>query len=60
MANIVGFLAARSAYAAREAQAAMGGQLQRIGSFLMRRGFDAETVRGALREGGADEMTDNS
>lgn len=33
--------------------------LQRLGSFLMRRGFDAETVRGALREAGADEMTDS-
>ena len=35
-------------------------QLQRIGTFLMRRGFDADTVRGALREAGADEMTDSS
>jgi SOS response regulatory protein OraA/RecX len=35
--------------------------LERIGMFLMRRGFDAETVRGAIRERGAvDADADDS
>lgn len=33
--------------------------LQRLGMFLMRRGFDAETVRNTLRHGGADQITDS-
>jgi regulatory protein len=32
--------------------------LQRIGMFLMRRGFDAETVRASIREAGADDDED--
>ncbi|MDQ2934865.1 MAG: recombination regulator RecX [Chloroflexota bacterium] len=32
--------------------------LQRIGMFLMRRGFDPETVRGVLRHAGADSVDD--
>ena len=31
--------------------------LQRIGAFLMRRGFDPETVRTTLREAGRDSLT---
>lgn len=33
--------------------------LQRLGMFLMRRGFDAETVRSTLRRAGADQITDS-
>ena len=33
--------------------------LQRLGMFLMRRGFDAETVRNTLRHAGADQITDS-
>lgn len=33
--------------------------LQRLGMFLMRRGFDAETVRSTLRHAGADQITDS-
>jgi regulatory protein len=32
--------------------------LQRIGTFLMRRGFDAETVRAVLRQAGGDTIDD--
>ncbi len=32
--------------------------LQRIGAFLMRRGFDSETVRAALRAAGGDDSED--
>jgi regulatory protein len=34
--------------------------LQRIGTFLMRRGFDAETVRGVMREAGSDTIDDTT
>ena len=33
--------------------------LQRIGMFLMRRGFDAETVRAVLRQAGRDTIDDS-
>ena len=33
--------------------------LQRLGMFLMRRGFDAETVRSTLRRAGADQITES-
>lgn len=32
--------------------------LQRVGMFLMRRGFDAETVRSTLRNAGANQISD--
>ena len=32
--------------------------LQRLGMFLMRRGFDAETVRNTLRHAGANQISD--
>lgn len=32
--------------------------LQRVGMFLMRRGFDPETVRGAIRAAGSSDVTD--
>ena len=34
--------------------------LQRLGSFLMRRGFDGETVRSTLRNAGASDVADGS
>jgi SOS response regulatory protein OraA/RecX len=35
------------------------GALQRLGAFLIRRGFDPETVRRTLREAGANELTES-
>jgi regulatory protein len=35
------------------------GALQRVGAFLIRRGFDPETVRGTLRDAGANELTES-
>jgi regulatory protein len=34
--------------------------LQRIGMFLMRRGFDSETIRGVMRQAGGDTIDDTS
>ena len=34
--------------------------VQRVGMFLMRRGFDAETVRATLRAAGSSEVTDDA
>jgi SOS response regulatory protein OraA/RecX len=35
------------------------GAVQRIGTYLLRRGFDAETVRAAIRAAGVDAIDES-